>query len=171
MICNICRSELATGSPVCPNCGHVMPQIGVVSVPTYIPKEERKKYCENCGSEIDNRTEKCTVCGKSSKKSSKSFIAIPILSILLAISIVLGIVLAVSYSNAVDERDRWQRIYSQIKGDEAKLNFYNENIVFISDWESNVYHTYDCPLFESYVWVGDKSAPIEEGYTACADCH
>lgn len=69
------------------------------------------------------------------------------------------------------ENAKLSRDYNALKSD---LNFFNRHVVFVLNDGMNVYHKYDCVLFEnsrSSFWAYNTEAAASRGYKPCSVCH
>ena len=52
-----------------------------------------------------------------------------------------------------------------------KADFLDSYIVFVQDDNTNYYHSYDCPKFNSSTfWAYSRSLAKSQGYIACPSC-
>ena len=113
--------------------------------------------------------------------SKKSVLPI-ILSGLLSISIICNIVQAMdinSYKDIVDDQhntieEKTNTIFALIDAgyeDWMKLQFYENNVVVVSDDGTNLYHKYGCEDFDdSYFWAYNKEYAEFKGYVPHKRC-
>ena len=142
---------------------------------------KKTKYCKLCGGKLDANN-KCKNCGKQYFKLNKNVIFYVVIGLL----IVSNIVFILIYTDTKKELDNiidsftdgsdWcETQLDLIKGDhtifyiQEKLDFFDENIVFVLEGYENYYYTYDCVQKitggEEYsYWSYNKEAAISKGY-------
>lgn len=144
-------------------------------------KNKKIKYCKLCGGKLD-KNNKCKKCGKQYFKLNKSLILYLIIGGLV-ISNVVFILLYDDAKNEVEnvteacsENPSWCEIQLNTltgKHDWSyvsdKLDFFDENIVFVIEGYGNYYYTYDCVQKitngEEYsYWAYNIEAAKYEGY-------
>lgn len=139
------------------------------------------KYCKLCGGKLDDNN-KCKKCGKKYLKLNKSLILYLIISVL----VISNITFALLYNDSkkelqniadgfTDSSDWCETQLNMLKGDKTifymqdKLDFFDENIVFVIEGYGNYYYTYDCVQKitdgEEYsFWAYNKEAAKSNGY-------
>jgi len=148
-------------------------------------KEPKKRFCRKCGHIIDDKSKKCTGCGKKYFKIfrfNKFLITVIILSIFLLASVIINIY---QYSEIDYLSERKENLQSQLNRLEDKvsdlesenwkdtraLNFYKEYASLVNE-NSKKYHTYGCDDFDiSSFWIYNINAAEQKGYYACPKCH
>jgi len=137
--------------------------------------QTKKKYCSNCGCEIDGYSRQCTGCGKQYfKPLSASAIISIVLGVFLCISVALNIYL---YIKAQEEPtyivdNKYEKYYDYWKVNQDKVDFMNEFIVIVSDDNTKLYHKYGCSKLDlDSFWAYNIAAAIGEGYKACPYCN
>lgn len=139
------------------------------------------KYCKLCGGKLDNNN-KCKKCGKQYFKLKKSLILYLVIGGLV-VSNILFIFMYVDKNNQLedviygyDENDTWCETTMDMLTDghtwsytNEKLDFFDENIVFVIEGYGNYYYTYDCVQKitdgEEYsYWAYNKEAAKGNGY-------
>ena len=152
-------------------------------------------YCVRCGGVLDPVTHKCGVCGKRrSEGVSGKTVGIVVLSVLLAITISVTFLGSAKYieeyedlthdnaflkSKIAEQRDEIVELKNRIQeleGTEAasyqKLKFFEDNVVFILDDGTNLYHKYECELFvDGRYWAHNVEYAEYQGYVPCPLCH
>ncbi len=149
-------------------------------------KVVKSKYCKSCSGKL-NENNQCKKCGKQyfhiKPIKSKSIIIVIGLSIALVVSIGFNIYQTISLKNT--NRDNSSEI-SSLKREirdledenrnltmenidyEEKVNFLDENIVFVLEGYGDYYYTYDCVQKitdgEYTYWAYNKEAAIYKGY-------
>ena len=144
-------------------------------------KIKKSKYCKMCGGKLDSN-KKCQKCGKQYFKLNKNIIFYVIIGLL----VISNIVFILLYSNSkkslqnitdtlVDSSDWCETQLNLIKGEhdifyiQEKLDFFDENIVFVIEGYGDYYYTYDCVQKitdgEEYsYWAYNKEAAMAKGY-------
>lgn len=146
-------------------------------------KKIKKVYCRVCGGLL-NENKKCKKCGKQYFKFNYK-----VLSIILVIVIIILSVLCIYFyclydksikiyseyvvDNISDKIDLQEEIES-INGDRTtywtkeKLDFFDENIVFVIEGYGDYYYSYDCMIDnvegEYSYWAYNKEQAISRGY-------
>ena len=175
------------------------PQSKAQHIQTQTPVvKQAVKYCSRCGKVIDPVTKKCRGCGKQYFKgvSTKSLFLI-LLSILLVVSLAGNIILCLSSVDLREEAVSLKKSNTSLKTDIADLKkevaelkeeneqyydywvdsfneiaFYDEHIVFVADNGTDLYHKYDCSVFQNCesFWAYNTEAAEGEGYKPCSRC-
>lgn len=141
-------------------------------------REAKRKFCSQCGSQIDPLTKKCTGCGKQYFKGiklNKNTIIIAMLSILLIASITINIVQNNEIGYLYDDYFETQNYIRELEGENSKqlgwINLYETKVVVVIDG-SKIYHKGSCEKIKgetgNLAW---KSGIENMGYTACPYCH
>lgn len=95
------------------------------------------------------------------KKEKRYKIAIVVVSLLLALSCGLNI-----YQSGINSDLEYK-----LEQSPAKLDFFDEHIVFVEDDDTNLYHKYDCYRFTGdYFWAYNTELAISIGYQPCSIC-
>lgn len=167
----------------------------VVTAPAPTPqsgKPVKIKYCSRCGSAIDNKTKKCTGCGKQyfrGLRFTKFSVTVIILVLVFA---ALSALCVLQYINVDRLETKVSDLEQQVKYKEttikikdatikrledekwdnwAKLYFFDTYAVMVNSG-SKKYHKYGCSDFdESYFWIYNIEAAEDKGYYACSKCH
>ena len=153
-----------------------------------IEKNEQKKvtiktkYCKNCGGKLDSN-KKCKKCGKqyfNLKISNRNAICIAIG--ILVITNVVTLLMYLAKKNDVEkclDNEEFDQSKCEIIMDDLsdgnswtytrdKLEFYDENIVFVIKGYGNYYYSYDCVQKitdgEYDFWAYNKEAAVLNGY-------
>lgn len=146
--------------------------------------EERKiRYCKICGGKL-NQNKKCKKCGKQYFKFSYKLLSI-ILGVIIVVLIGACIYIYSLYDKGVElyaeylvddifEENSYKDELDSLNGYRStswtknKLDFFDENIVFVIDGYGDYYYTYDCmvdSLDEDYTyWAFNKEQAIYKGY-------
>lgn len=142
----------------------------------------KNKYCKLCGGKLDANN-KCRKCGKQYFKFNKSLLLYIIIG-LLVVTNVITIFICIDKNRELDdviygcnENDSsWcESQLDSITGEHStfyvqeKLDFFDENIVFVIEGYGNYYYTYDCVQKitdgEEYTyWAYNKEAAKVHGY-------
>lgn len=148
-------------------------------------KEPKKRFCRKCGHIIDDKSKKCTGCGKQYFKIlrfNKFWGTVIILSLFLLASVVINIY---QYSEIDYLSERKENLQSQVnrledkvsdlesenRKDSRALNFYKEYASLVNE-NTKKYHTYGCDDFDaSSFWIYNINAAEQKGYYACPKCH
>lgn len=147
-------------------------------------KARKKAFCKRCGSLIDNKTRKCTGCGKQYFRLSKA-IAWGILSIILIC--LLGYNAYQFYqikqlnSENKDLMEKLEtkssyitELNSRIGNLQLKANFLDNNVVIVWDDGTKLYHKYGCThrdIFKTTTfWAYNIEAAKQLGYRPCPYC-
>lgn len=159
-------------------------------------KSVKSKYCSKCGSVIDNKTKKCTGCGKQyfrGLRLTKFSVTVITLALAFAVVSTLYVVQYVNNQAAVaqleNEVDGLEKLVairdstiSRLETDidilekanwsnRDKLNFFNNHAVIV-DEHSRKYHKYECDDLDlSYFWIYNTEKAEQLGYYACSKCH
>lgn len=167
MRCVVCASDIPITSKVCPYCGHlVRPQDKVqepMTLPLYTPKEKLRPA-------VDTDAESQADCVQYRKKSKCPLIAIIILSIFLIVSAIIGVHFFNLYQQANENYINYYNKYTDYAESARRLKFFDDNVVFITDADSGIYHIYQCD-FRNYDWMGDRSVVEADGFKPCPKCH
>ena len=147
---------------------------------------EKKTYCKNCGGLINNKTKKCTSCGRQYFRFSKRVFVISVVAI-----IAIGLVGANVYQYITNKqsvellnnnlesirinRDEYIKRSSdltvQLISKDKELNFWNEYAVIVTE-AGEKYHHYGCYHLNdcSSIWIYNIAAAESLGYEPCLDC-
>lgn len=141
----------------------------------------KTKYCKLCGGKLEDNN-KCKKCGKQYFKFNKlvcSYFFICVLLITNLITIFICIDKNRELNDVIyscNENDSWCETTMDILTDgnswtytSDKLDFYDENIVFVIEGYGNYFFSYDCVQKitggEEYsYWAYNKEAAISKGY-------
>lgn len=163
------------------------------------PTAGKVKFCSRCGGKIDNKTKKCTGCGKQYFKGFKAKNVLSLVLILLLILSALFNVYLYTRMLELDNSDEVAKLQSEVTSLESKnstlktensklknkvsnlegeldvcyqeINFIDEFVVFIEDDGTNLYHKYQCHKFVGNgFWAFNVEAATGEGYSPCPLC-
>lgn len=161
-------------------------------------KAKKKRYCKECGSQIDSETKKCTGCGKQYFRFRiRNAITVVLLVSSLAIAVI-STYNAYQYKNQIeqykiqesvlnekiDELEKYressynlqQRIddyQKETRKLKSKVWFYDKHIVFVNSDDIYTYHKYDCVFFfysNSNFSAYDTEAAKNRGIRPCIYC-
>ena len=149
-------------------------------------KIKKNTYCKLCGNEIDNKTRKCSGCGKQYFHLSKRVYIIALVSI-----IAVGLIGANLYQyiennqtiellnknldSMSDNRDEFMAkndaLSSELFSKERELAFWDKSAVIVTE-SGKKYHHYGCYHLNgcSSIWIYNIEAAKSRGYTPCLDC-
>ena len=169
-LCTKCYAKVKETDEICPKCGNVFNDTNQIYennevviteniVNDSVKVQGKTRYCKLCGGKLNN-DKKCTKCGKQYFRITRELILYIVMGILF---VLLGffVTLCVNNYNEVSEwKLQYQTFENKYKGlknqqDELtkgksyqetknKLDFFNEDIVFVIEGHGNVYYTYDC---------------------------
>ena len=147
---------------------------------------EKNTYCKKCGGLIDNKTKKCTGCGKQYFRFSKKVFIILVVAI-----IAIGLVAANVYQYITnrqsvellnknlesmrDNRDDFMSknddLTAQLFLKDKELNFWDKYAVIVTE-AGEKYHHYGCYHLDdcSSIWIYNVAAAESRGYEPCLDC-
>lgn len=147
---------------------------------------EKNTYCKNCGGLINNKTKKCSGCGKQYFRFSKRVAIVGVASIF-----AIGLIGA-NVCQYMENKQTVQRLNDKVSAsieirsdlinqrDELSMELGNKNIelmfwdkyAVICTTEGYKYHRYGCGHLEGrtfYIYNIDKAIAL--GYTPCLDCY
>lgn len=109
------------------------------------------------------------------KKEKYYKIAIGVMAILFALSLGLNLyqggLIAEAENNAKQLENEPSHSQSDSNLNAEKLEFYDENIVFVEDDNTNLYHKYECDRFKgNYFWAYNVELAIYMEYQPCPIC-
>ena len=187
LLCSNCRTKLKKVSKFCPKCGCEF-EDEKLPLEKKTKKTKKDVYCKKCGGKINN-DKKCTKCGKQYLKVNlKCIIPFVLISILFVISAGVNIVLykqnkvlgkdnldliALNKSLEKENEEIHSNLFSIIGTDsvwyvQQKINFYDDNAVFVLKGYGNYYYSYDCVQKitngQYSFWIYNEEAAISQGY-------
>lgn len=155
----------------------------------------KTKYCHKCGKAIDNKSKKCSGCGKQYFRWKHLLIG---LLIIIPITILASVSIYYysecqnyqkKYIQAKADSDQLKQLLEQREGELASIHedidelseriypmlddieFYHEHIVFRSDDNTELYHKYGCPRLDlSCFWAYNTEMAEQLGYEPCDYC-
>lgn len=148
-----------------------------IETPTKL-ENKKNRFCKLCGGKID-ANKKCKKCGKQYFKLNKSILIYGIVGILVISNLITLIMLLNKnreFMENCDEHDYLREIkIKRITNGKSldyvsdKLDFYDENIVFVIEGYGDYYYTYDCMQEitdgeEFSYWAYNKEAAIAKDY-------
>lgn len=146
-----------------------------------IAKPEKKKYCKKCGSEIDQKTKKCTGCGKQYFHLPKITVLNIVLIVLLVCLFGLNVYqywrsteltkdLEKANANYSEIISQYGELYESNKAAELENSFWESHAVICTS-EGKKYHCYGCShLDDRECTVYSYEMAKRLGYEPCLDC-
>lgn len=172
-------------------------------------KKYKLKYCKHCGGLIDSETKKCTSCGKQyfhiPKLKFNKTVCITLI-LLTVISLTTGFNVY-QYNKLMSDNNEISSLTEQVEslnnqlsskqGEifllnstvktheskieslEKQINFYENHVAIVYDYNTNLYHKYICydaalKIYkngDSSFWIYNTEAAEKRGYSPCPSCH
>lgn len=155
----------------------------------------KTKYCHKCGKAIDNKSKKCSGCGKQYFRWKYLLIALLIIAPFIVLSSTsvyyyseyknyqekytqalsdndeLKLALEQKEIELIDSSDELEDQKEQIFSMLDDINFYHEYIAICPDDDTKTYHKYGCARLDiSSFWAYNKELAEQYGYEPCTLC-
>lgn len=172
----------------------------VVTAPAPAPQSRKPvkiKYCSRCGSAIDNKTRKCTGCGKQyfrGLRFTKFSVTVIVMSLVILALSALCIFQYINTQTATsDLQAEVSRLEQQVKSKDStikrlegeiddledekwdnwsKLYFFDTYAEIVPDDGTRKYHKWGCSKLDTSngFWIFNTAAAADD-YTECSYCH
>ena len=145
-------------------------------------KRAKSRFCKFCGGKIDEKTKKCSGCGKQYFKGikfNKFLTVVLILSLVIISSMILNIVQIEKINELKEDKEYWYNKYVSKSNDynkkntelikkDSELKFYKNNVVIVYDDGSNRYHIHGCSNHtDNSFWVYTDVAAKAKNFRPC----